>query len=69
MEIMRQHLSDLSRLAMPLLFFGVLPVHAEGQAREVVSNELSVSQREAALHLEFSDEGTLDIALDRKSVV
>lgn len=66
---MRQHLSDLSRLAMPLLFFGVLPVHAEGQAREVVSNELSVSQREAALHLEFSDEGTLDIALRDGSVI
>jgi hypothetical protein len=54
---------------MPLLFFGVLPVHAEGQAREVVSNELSVSQREAALHLEFSDEGTLDIALRDGSVI
>jgi len=66
---MRQHLSNLSRLAMPLLFFGVLPVHAEGQAREVVSNELSVSQREAALHLEFSDEGTLDIALRDGSVI
>ena len=66
---MRQHLSDLSRLAMPLLFFGVLPVHAKGQAREVVSNELSVSQREATLHLEFSDEGTLDIALRDGSVI
>ena len=54
---------------MPLLFFGVLPVHAKGQAREVVSNELSVSQREAALHLEFSDEGTLDIALRDGSVI
>lgn len=54
---------------MPLFFFGALPVHATGQAREVVSNELSVSQREAALHLEFSDEGTLDIALRDGSVI
>jgi len=54
---------------MPLFFFGALPVHATGQAREVVSNELAVSQREAALHLEFSDEGTLDIALRDGSVI
>ena len=66
---MQERLSDLSRLVAPLLLLGVLPVHAIGQAREVVSNELAISQREASLHLEFSDDGTLEIALRDGSVI
>ena len=66
---MQERLSDLSRLVAPLLLLGVLPVHATAQAREVVSNELAISQREAALRLEFSDDGTLEIALRDGSVI
>ena len=69
MGIMQERLSDLSRLVAPLLLLGVLPVHATAQAREVVSNELAISQREATLRLEFSDDGTLEIALRDGSVI
>ena len=40
-----------------------------GQSRSVVSNQLAISQSEAALLLEFADNGTLEIALKDGSVV
>ncbi len=48
---------------MPVLLLVLLPVALEGQVREVVSNQLAISQREAGLVLEFSDDGELEISL------
>ncbi|GMR12457.1 MAG: hypothetical protein BMS9Abin29_0646 [Gemmatimonadota bacterium] len=39
----------------------LLPAAASGQVRRVVSNQLAISEREASIHLEFADQGRLDI--------
>lgn len=59
---MRQRLSSRSRLVWPALLLALLPAALAGQTREVVSNQLAISQSEATLHLEFDDGGMLEIS-------
>ena len=58
-----------SCIAGSALLISILPAAVAGQARPVVSNRLAISQTEAALHLEFSGNGTLEIALRDGSVM
>ena len=60
---MQEHLFKSIRFAGFAVLISILPAAVAGQARPVVSNQLAISQTEAALHLEFADNGTLDIAL------
>ena len=65
---MQERLFNASRIAGSALLISILPAAVAGQARTVVSNQLAISQTEAVLHLEFADNGTLDIALSAGSV-
>ncbi len=60
---MPEHRFSLSRPLVPVLLLAFLPVAVTGQVREVVSNQLAISQREAGLVLEFVDDGVLEISL------
>ena len=60
---MLQYRFSFSRLLLPALLFAPLPVAVTAQVREVVSNQLAISQSEAGLVLEFADDGLLEIAL------
>ena len=60
---MQEYLFKASRITGSALLIWVLPATLVGQARQVVSNQLAISQSEAALHLEFADNGTMEIAL------
>lgn len=60
---MPEHRFSFSRLLVPVLLLAFLPVAVTGQVREVVSNQLAISQREASLVLEFADDGVLEISL------
>ena len=66
---MQERLSNVSRIAGSALLISILPAVVAGQNRPVVSNQMAISQTEAALHLEFADSGTLDIALRDGSVM
>ena len=66
---MQERLSSAGRIAGSALLISILPAVVAGQNRPVVSNQLAISQSEAALHLEFADNGTLDIALSDGSVM
>ncbi len=66
---MQEHLSNVSRIAGSALLISILPAVVAGQNRSVVSNQLAISQTEAALHLEFADNGTLEITLRDGSVM
>lgn len=66
---MQEHLFKAGRIAGSALLIWVLPATLVGQARQVVSNRLAISQSEAALRLEFADNGTLEIALRDGSVL
>ena len=63
MVSMPEHRSNLIRPLVPALVLAFLPVAVTGQVREVVSNQLAISQREAGLVLEFVDDGKLEISL------
>ena len=60
---MLQYRFSFSRLFMPVLLLALLPVALTGQIREVVSNQLAISQSEAGLVLEFADDGLFEISL------
>ena len=60
---MRKYLLKARGIAGSALLISVLPAVVAGQDRPVVSNQLAISQTEAALQLEFADNGTLEIAL------
>jgi hypothetical protein len=47
----------------------LLPLALSGQARQVVSKQIAVGQSEATLHLEFDDEGRLEITFEDGSVL
>ena len=66
---MQEHLFRATRIAGSVLLISILPANVAGQVRSVVSNRLAISQTEAALNLEFADDGTLDIALRDGSVM
>ena len=66
---MQEHLFRATRIAGSVLLISTLPAVVVGQARSVVSNRLAISQTEAALNLEFADDGTLEIALRDGSVM
>ena len=66
---MQEHLFKAIQVAGSALLISILPAAVAGQARAVVSNQLAISQTEAALHLEFADDGTLEIALRDGSVM
>ena len=66
---MQEHLSRVIRFAGSALLISILPAAVAGQVRPVVSNRLAISQTEAALNLEFADDGTLEIALRDGSVM
>ncbi len=66
---MQEHLFRATRIAGSVLLISILPAVVAGQARSVVSNRLAISQTEAALNLEFADDGTLEIALRDGSVM
>lgn len=66
---MQEHLFKANPILGSALLLSILPTILAGQARPVVSNQLAISQSEAALHLEFADEGTLEIALRDGSVL
>ena len=57
------------RFAGSALLISILPAAVAGQVRSVVSNRLAISRTEAALNLEFADEGTLEITLRDGSVM
>ncbi len=63
MVSMPEHRFSLNRPLVPVLLVAFLPVAVTGQVREVVSNQLAISQREAGLVLEFVDDGVLEISL------
>ncbi len=65
---MQEHLFRATRIAGSVLLISILPAAMAGQVRSVVSNRLAISQTEAALNLEFADDGTLEIALRDGSV-
>ena len=65
---MQDHFFKAIRFAGSALLISILPA-AAGQARPLVSNQMAISQTEAALHLEFADDGTLEIALRDGSVM
>ncbi len=60
---MRQYRSSFRRASMSALFLALVPVALTGQAREVVSNQLAISQSEAGLVLEFADDGVFEVSL------
>jgi len=66
---MLERLLKASRIAGSALLISILPAAVAGQARTVVSNRLAISQTEAALNLEFSGNGTLEIVLRDGSVM
>ncbi len=66
---MQEHLFKAIRVGGSALLISILPATVAGQARPVVSNQLAISQTEAVLHLEFADDGTLEIALRDGSVM
>ena len=66
---MQKHLFREIWIAGSALLIAIQPSAVAGQDRPVVSNQMAISQTEAALHLEFSDNGTLDIALRDGSVM
>ena len=66
---MQERLLKASRIAGSALLIAILPAAVAGQARPVVSNRLAISQTEAALNLEFSGDGTLEIVLRDGSVM
>ena len=66
---MQEYLFRATRIAGSVLLISTLPAAVAGQARSVVSNRLAISQTEAALNLEFADDGTLEIALRDGSVM
>ena len=66
---MQRHLLKTRRCAGWALLIAIVPAVVSGQDRSVVSNQLAISQTEAALFLEFADNGTLEIALRDGAVV
>ena len=66
---MQERLFKASCIAGSALLISILPATVAGQVRPVVSNQLAISQTEAALHLEFAGNGTLEIALRDGSVM
>ena len=66
---MQEYLFRATRIAGSVLLVSILPANVAGQVRSVVSNRLAISQTEAALNLEFADDGTLGIALRDGSVM
>ena len=66
---MQERLFRASRIAGSALLISILPAVVAGQARPIVSNQLAISQSEAALHLEFAGNGTLEITLRNGSVM
>jgi hypothetical protein len=66
---MREYRSRARQVAGWAVLIAVLPSAGSGQARPVVSNQLAISQTEAALFLEFADRGTLEIVLGDGAVV
>ena len=66
---MQEHLFKALRLTGSALLIAILPAATAAQDRPVVSNQMAISQSEAALHLEFADGGTLEIALRDGSVM
>ncbi len=53
--------SGLTPALLTVALAALLPATASGQLRQVVSNQLAISEREASIHLEFADQGRLDI--------
>jgi len=51
-----------------LLGLTLVPVGMTAQVREVVSNQLAISGDEAALHLEYRDDGTFDVAFSKGEI-
>ncbi len=66
---MQKCLFRANRIAGSVLLISILPATVVGQDRSVVSNRLAISQTEAALSLEFTGGGTLEIALRDGSVM
>ena len=66
---MQEHLFKALRFTGSALLIAILPAAVAGQGRSVVSNQMAISQSEAALNLEFADGGTLEIALRDGSVI
>ena len=53
--------SGLTPALLTVALAALLPAIASGQLRQVISNQLAISEREASIHLEFADQGRLDI--------
>ncbi len=53
--------SGLTPALLAVALAALLPATASGQVRQVVSHQLAISDREASIHLEFADQGRLDI--------
>lgn len=53
--------SGLTPALLTVALAALLPAPTAGQVRQVVSNQLAISEREASIHLEFADQGRLDI--------
>ncbi len=65
------HMSQLLRKAVPALALTLLlfPGSADAQLRAIVSKNVSASSAGSTLHLEFADEGTLEISFDAGDVL
>ena len=57
----KHRFSGLTPALLTVALAALLPAAASGQVRQVVSNQLAISEREASIHLEFADQGRLDI--------
>lgn len=57
----KHRFSGLTPALLTVALAALLPATASGQVRQVVSNQLAISEREASIHLEFADQGRLDI--------
>lgn len=57
----KHRFSGLTPALLTVALAALLPVTVSGQVRQVVSNQLAISEREASLRLEFADKGRLDI--------
>ena len=66
---MQELLFNASRIAGSALLISILPASVAGQVRPVVSNQLAISQTEAALYLGFTGSASLEIVLRDGSVM
>ncbi len=61
--------SGMKHALLYVALAAALPASGFAQVRQVVSNQLAISEQEASLHLEFADQGSLDIQFRNGQVI